>query len=194
MAKFLYYPTKPMVINQGFGSNSEYYARFLDEYGSPMLGHMGIDFFAPHATPLHAVCDGDAYYSEDSHGGDGINIISNIDGQLYLIINWHLCGKDDPNFKPLIPTDGTKVSVKAGDLIGYTDNSGAPFESTGDHLHLGLFPLNMNGNKLYSSNGYGGAIDPTPYFNGYFAKDAKTLVALYSALVDLLKTILRIKT
>ncbi len=173
---FLFYPTKPSVINQSFGGNPEYYARFLDQYGQPLKGHMGIDFKAGHATPLYAACDGIAFYMEDSHGGAGIYITTTQGGQLYNVVNWHLCTKDDPKFKPVIPTDGVShVGVKAGDLIGYTDNSGAPFESSGDHLHFGLVPLNSNGIKLDPSNGYDGCIDPTPYFNGYFAKDAKKL-------------------
>lgn len=188
---FLFYPTKPSIINQGFGGNAEYYSKFLDQYGHPVKGHMGIDFKADHATPLYAVCDGKAAYATDAHGGDGIYIITNQDGQNYWVVNWHLCSKDDPLYKPLIPIDGNYYPIKAGDLIGYTDNSGAPFESSGDHLHLALIPLNSNLIKSEPANGFDGCIDPTPYFNGYFAKDAKILVALYTTLVDVLKAILK---
>ncbi len=191
--KFLYYPTKPSIINQPFGGNPEYYARFIDEYGQPEKGHMGIDFVAPHGTPLYATCDGMAFYVQDSHGGDGIYIWTEQEGQRFWVIHWHLCSKDDSQFKPLIPLDGSQVAVKAGDLIGYTDNTGAPFESSGDHLHFGLVPLNDNNIKLYPSNGFGGCIDPTPYFNGFFAADERKLELIFKTLVDLLQKIVNLK-
>jgi len=63
-----------MSVNQQFGANPDYYAKLIDAYGNPEKGHMGVDFFAPHATPLYAPCDGEAWYAQDEHGGDGIYI------------------------------------------------------------------------------------------------------------------------
>lgn len=172
----LYYAVKPLGINQWFGANPVYYAKFLDAQGNPQKGHMGIDFFAPHATPLYAPCDGDAFYTFDAHGGDGIYIrYPNNAVPTHDIILWHLCSKDDPQYKPLIKTDGSITSVKAGQLIGYTDNSGAPYESSGDHLHFGLLPTDKTGAPLNPGNGYGGCIDPAPYLNGKFAEDINTV-------------------
>ena len=172
MPQFLYYPTKPNTLIQGFAANPAYYARFLDKAGNPLKGHMGLDFVAAHGTPLYAVCDGLAFYATDDHGGDGIYINATpATGGRFYVINWHLCSKDDPHYKPLIPTDGSWTPVKAGQLIGYTDNTGAPFESSGDHLHLGLMPLSAQGAILQPSNGFGGCVDPTPYFNGKYAAD-----------------------
>lgn len=151
-------------INQLFGENPEYYAKFGDK------GHPGIDFTAPHATPLYAPCDGQAFYAQDAHGGDGIYIRTQADKE-YTVILWHLCSKDDPKYHPLIPTDGSLTTVKVGQLIGYTDNTGAPYESSGDHLHFGLYPCYPEGLPLDPENGFHGCINPKPYFNGYFAQD-----------------------
>jgi hypothetical protein len=188
----LYRPTPSGAINEnnGFGADPAYYAKFLDRAGNPQKGHPGIDFFAPHASPLYAVADGVAWYTFDSHGGDGIyEQVGPFDYQgeqaYFYIINWHLCSKDDPQFKPLIPTDGTRVSVKAGQLIGYTDNSGAPYESSGDHLHFGLMPVHANGQPFAPANGYDGCIDPAPYITGVYAGAIDQVKAIAAAAVPI---------
>ena len=191
----LYQPTKPSVTIQPFGGNPAYYARFLDAKGNPEKGHMGIDFQAAHATPLPAVCDGMARYVTDPHGGDGIYIQPHgtydyKGGQAYFeVINWHLCSKDDPQFRPLIPTDGGSYPVKAGQLIGYTDNTGAPFESSGDHLHFGLLPVGANGLPIEPDNGFGGCIDPTPYLTNIFAGDANKVAEVVSAAASIVPAV-----
>lgn len=162
---FLYYSVKPFGINQLFGVNKDYYQKF------GWLGHNGIDYFSPHATPLYAPCDGEARYVQDSHGGDGIYIKTLQGSQYYNVILWHLCGKEDPVYHPLIPMDGSTIQVKIGALIGYTDNSGAPYESSGDHLHRGLQPCDSNGVALFPNNSYGGCIDEGPYQIHEYAQD-----------------------
>ncbi len=159
----LKYPVYPIHVNQGFGANPAYYAKFLDAQGNPEKGHMGIDFQASHGQPVYAAHDGYAFYvGPDEHGGDGIYIRGkDTDGSYYTTIYWHLCSKDDPQYAPLVLSG---INVKQGDLIGYADNSGAPFESSGDHLHFGLAPCNQNGEFLNPSNGYGSCIDPQPFF------------------------------
>lgn len=159
----LKYPVSPIHINQPFGANAAYYAKFLDANGNPLKGHMGIDFQAVHGQPVYAAHDGYAFYvGPDEHGGDGIYIrFQDDDGKWYTTIYWHLCSKDDPKYAPLVLAG---VNVKTGDLIGYADNTGAPFESSGDHLHFGLAPCDQNGAFLEPGNGYGGCIDPQPYF------------------------------
>lgn len=173
-----------MSVNQTFGNNPQnpdgtyYYARFKDVFGNPEKGHMGVDFKASHGQPVFAAHDGMASYQVDDHGGDGIHIVSNdsydygIGNLVYMrSIYWHLCSASDPVFHPMVPTDGHSYPVKAGDLIGYADNSGAPFESSGDHLHFGLIPCDNLGRTLHAGNGYNGCVDPMPYFNGLYAKD-----------------------
>jgi len=183
----IWLPVKPYRINQKFGANPTYYAKFSDGSGNPLKGHNGVDLFAPHATPLYAPCDGLAWYKVDDHGGDGIYIAT--PDKKYEVILWHLCSKDDPQFAPKIPTDGNAVQVKCGQLIGYTDNSGAPYESSGDHLHIGLIPLNAIEKPLYPNNGFNGCIDPEPFFNMRFAEDyeitEKALASAEAAVVSI---------
>lgn len=185
----LYFPVSPLGINQKFGASPEYYARFKDSQGNPEKGHMGVDFMSDHGNKLYAPCDGLAWYAEDEHGGDGIYIRTQADdGQWYNVILWHLCSKSDKQYAPLIPTDGSRVPVKLGQHIGYTDNTGAPFESSGDHLHFGLVPTNSAGTQaLYPSNGYNGCVDAMPYFTNYYAKDAETVKLILQKTVDLMK-------
>lgn len=162
----LSYAVSPVSINQPFGANPDYYARFHDSAGNPEKGHMGVDFMAAHATPLYAPCDGTARYASDDHGGEGIYLnTTDGEGNWYNVILWHLCGKNDAQYHPRIPLDGSGVQVTRGQLIGYTDNTGAPFESSGDHLHFGLVPVNQqNTQTLSPNNGFNGCIDPMPFF------------------------------
>ena len=189
----LYYPVNPFHVNQPFAANPDYYAKFLDKFGNPEKGHMGIDLMATHGQPVYAAHDGMArYVGPDAHGGDGVYIRTTepFDAEngscWYTSIYWHMIGMGDP-LHPLIPSDGSEIPVKAGDLIGYADNTGAPFESSGDHLHFGLFPCDSNGNFLFPANGYGGCIDPQPFLVGIFAASVPAIIDRYTSLVSILK-------
>jgi murein DD-endopeptidase MepM/ murein hydrolase activator NlpD len=193
----LYFPIKPISVSQHFGGNPAYYARFHDRFGNPEKGHMGTDLVASHGQPVYAACDGMAVYSKDEHGGEGITIQSEpstYHGQpaRFLVICWHLCGDTDPKFKSPIPLDGNRYPVKAGDLIGHADNTGAPFESNGTHLHFGVTPTDLQLNALYPGNGFNGCIDAEPFFNGFFAGDAPKVISIYGTIVDKLKSIISI--
>ncbi len=196
----LFYPVSPFHLNQGFGANPEYYARFHDQLGNPEKGHNGNDIMAYHGQPVYAATDGMAMFARDEHGGEGIYITTkdtyDYKGSQvrFRIINWHLIGDTDRKFPSPIPLTGSEYTVKAGDLIGYANNTGAPFESSGDHLHVGLIPLTANGNALEPSNGFNGCIDARPYFNGNFAKDADTVNANLAAQVGILQKIVNLLT
>lgn len=170
----LLYPLKGTIkINQGFGANSAYYAKFRDRFGEPDQGHPGIDFFADLGTPVYASHDGVALYEVDSHGGEGVTIsspLTDFNGQQVHFVTkyWHFA---NPHIYPQFasPLFGQKaVQVKAGDLIGYADNSGAPYESSGNHLHFGLALEDVNMDLLYPHNGFDGNVDPTPFFSDKF--------------------------
>lgn len=169
----LTYPLTSVKVNQGFGSNPDYYSRFRDKFGNPLKGHNGIDFYADLGTPVYASHDGMALYSVDSHGGEGVAILSSLsdfNGQQvhFLTKYWHFA---NPHIYPQFasPLFGQKsVAVKTGDLIGYADNSGAPFESSGNHLHFGLALEDINLDILNANNGFDGNVDPTPFFSDKF--------------------------
>lgn len=143
----LFYPVKPAYINQAFGANMN---AFYKQQG--LKGHSGIDFQAHHGQPIYAAHDGTAYPQIDSHGGNGVVLRSGTD---YYTLYWHLIQDD--------AVVHTEQEIKAGDLLGYADNTGT---STGDHLHFGLCIIGTDQN-----NGYDGKIDPQPYFNGKFAEE-----------------------
>ena len=177
----LYYPCKPLGIHQVFGRKDPIYTAM------GMLGHNGIDFLAIHGQPIYASHDGYAYFETDSTGGEGVVIRSDKqydlgNGPVYIkTIYWHMVdASKEPQFvSPITNRDTTTQGqpVKAGDLIGYADNTG---QSTGDHCHFGLktMALGEDGSSWYNTNqnnGYFGAIDPQPYFNGFFAQDVTSV-------------------
>ena len=160
----LYNPLKRMILTQGFGrENTD--PNMLKAYESMGLqGHNGLDFVAWDGTPVYASHDGRVTFAGyDGSGGLGVVIRTEQQfdyngGQVYFkTIYWHL------------KKDSLKVtasqSVKKGDLIGLSDNTGM---STGSHLHFGLKPIQRGEQEwvwdnVDSANGYNGAIDPTPY-------------------------------
>lgn len=179
----LFYPIRPNTETQGFGSNPDYYK---SNYG--VAGHNGIDFVAAHGDPVYAAHDGICYPEIDNSGGNGVVIRTQERFEygalnvFYKSIYWHLVKADSVVHYGQI--------VKAGDLIGYADNTG---KTTGDHLHFGLKPCDWNETEwtwynTEQSNGYNGAIDPTPYFNGFYATDAQKVLTKYESIVQLLTT------
>ncbi len=173
----LYLPVKPLHINQMFGENPQQYAD--PKYGG-IKGHNGADLMAYHGQPVYASHDGTAYYEIDAGQGHGVVILSNqpyklADGSTNYVksIYWHLCDSTkEPQFKSIVEGKTLGIKVVAGQIIGFADNTGA---SSGDHLHFGLKSVakDSSGNwyNLNQDNGYLGAIDPVPYFNGLFAQD-----------------------
>lgn len=182
----LYYPVKPLFVNQKFGeiANLAYYKA----NGINFVGHNGIDFMAKHGQPIYASHDGVAYYEIDGSQGHGVVLrtnelfdYANSDGSVSQVyfksIYWHMIDSSkEPQFRS--PVEGHDaisggLPIKAGDLLGYADTTGL---STGDHLHYGLKPC-LPGEpvgtwyNVLQDNGYMGAIDPQPYFNGLFAED-----------------------
>jgi hypothetical protein len=163
-------PLKFMQINQKFGQNAN---NFYRRQGMP--GHNGIDYFAPHGTPIYASHDGFASYQVDNAGGHGVVIITDkeyedVNGELtyWKTIYWHLVDfLREPQYKSPIADKTGFVKVKTGDLIGFANNTG---QSTGSHLHFGLKPVAKGENwgtwyNTEQNNGFYGAVDPAPYMN-----------------------------
>lgn len=183
MSKFeIFYPVRPMTILQPFGVNGEYY----QQHGINVKGHNGLDILATHGQPVYAAHDGICFPEIDGNQGNGVVIRSNeaydYNGQqvYFKSIYWHLVKAD------AVVKTGQKV--KAGDLIGYADSTGF---STGDHLHFAIKPQAWNENdwiwyNTEQDNGYLGNIDPTPFFNKYYAIDAQKVLGIYLAIKKLL--------
>lgn len=171
----LWYPIKPVRVNQIFGNPDSKYK----ELG--LIGHNGIDLRANNEEPVYASHDGFLRNElVDSYGGHGVTITTSMmfdykdTVAFYKSIYWHLLPGS-------VHLDGP---VKIGELIGYADNTGF---STGDHLHFGLKPLDKNGNNLEQLNGYLGAINPVPYFNSFYAEDEVEVISKYQRVIELLK-------
>ena len=198
----LFWPVTPATINQPWGVNGDYYQK----NGINILGHNGIDFRTDHGQPIYATHDGYAYFETDMNQGEGVVIVSdqmfdlpNGTSSFIKTIYWHMCdAANEPLFaSPITVTNiqGQGQRVKAGDVIGYADNTGF---STGDHLHFGLKPCLKGEDGSYynplQTNGYFGCIDPTPFFNGFYGSQAnqvldnlKGQVTILQKVVDLFK-------
>lgn len=184
----LYFPVKKpdLIYNQRFGENG---TSFYAQLG--MKGHNGIDFYALDGFPIYAAHDGEVVFcGEDGSAGLGV-VIRTLEKKQY--------GDGEAFFKSIywhIKRGTFKVKagqlVKAGDIIAEADNTGM---STGAHLHFGIKPV-MQGEadwswfNLEQNNGFLGAIDPAPYFNGYFAQDAQMVIGILQKILQLLKDFL----
>lgn len=121
-------------LSQRFGENPDWYARF------GMKGHNGIDYALPNGTKLYSCLFGTVTEFLNDTQGYG----------LYVKIENDECG--------VIYAHMQKSLVKVGDfvepgrLLGYSNNTG---NSTGPHLHFGVFPKPRD-----RGNGYAGYIDP----------------------------------
>ena len=122
------------VLSQGFGEHPEWYAPF------GMLGHNGIDYAIPTGRELYSCINGRiTERALDQYGyGNYIKVENEDCGVLY----GHL-----KEFKVSVGDE-----IVAGQLLGISDNTG---NSTGSHLHFGLFPKPRD-----RDNGYAGYIDP----------------------------------
>ena len=168
----LYYPVRnPINPNNPFGREDPMYTALGQK------GHPGVDFECPSGTPVYSPCDGAAFYATDKEGGCGLYIRTpDTPYPTDNIILWHMYPRGTPGFPYAINVeDGVVTDVKAGQLLGYSDNSGYPAESTASHLHMGKMPIGRNELAVDPHNGYLGCVDPMPFFNGLFAEDISGL-------------------
>ncbi len=164
----LFYPLKPFQVTQTFGANQ--LTLYKDVLG--LKGHNGLDCVANTGKIVRAAHDGTVTFAgEDGSAGFGIVIRTDEEFEygagtaFWKSIYWHL------------KSDGIKCKagqkVKAGDIIALSNNTGM---STGPHLHFGIKPCqkgeaDWQWSNIEQNNGYQGAVDPTPYFNGQYAED-----------------------
>jgi hypothetical protein len=170
----LQYPVSPYIKFQSFGENGSCRSldkkKYITKVGDTcpvgyedfylaigMKGHNGIDMFGSSGLPCYASHDGWVHEVQTEEArGLGIGLVSHekfelSQGEFHIKTRyWHLKGLNVE----------INNHVKAGDLIGWCDNTGA---SSGDHLHFELKLVDEKGNTLFKDNGYNGAIDPEPY-------------------------------
>lgn len=197
----LHRPVKPYILYQGFAENNACiedkalpvsqrniltktgltcpvgYVEFYPAVG--MKGHNGLDMFGGHGVPCYyAGPEGivEEVQSEIERGL-GVGIVTKdkfeFEGGTYHAKTryWHLKGY----------TVVKGQTVKTGELIGWCDNTGA---SSGDHLHFELKAVMPDPDEpdyyfnVFQKNGFFGAVDPAPYFNGLYAEDFTKPVVL----------------
>jgi len=128
------YEGKDVGYSQYFGENPQAYAQF------GLKGHNGIDMPIPTGTRLTSCINGTVTETLNDATGYGI----------YVKIENEYCGVLYGHLREFSLKVGDKVL--AGDFVGFSGNTG---NSTGSHLHFGVFPIPRD-----RSNGYAGYIDP----------------------------------
>ena len=194
----LWYPLDKFVISQKFGLNADYYGRNYRQ-----AGHAGWDMVGGYGQICRAAHDGVVVFSGyDGSAGLGIVIRTlqpfDYDGGNFYFktIFWHL--KDGS----ILVKPGDKV--EAGQAIAQCNGTGILIGIDGfnlgtkesvSHLHFGLKPIQQGENEwtwanVEQTNGYFGAIDPEPYWNGKYARvvpEARSLIARLTAFIASLK-------
>ncbi len=126
-------------ITQLFGKNPQNYAQF------GLKGHEGIDYGMPNGTPVLAAYEGIVGEAGNQRQyGNYVKVLHAWGETVYAHLEKFSVGEGD--------------RVKAGDIIGHSDNTG---NSTGSHLHFGI-----RINPYSRSDGWAGFSDPLPYLNG----------------------------
>jgi len=148
-------------ITQQFGLNPQIYSRF------GLKGHPGLDYGVPVGTKVFAPMDGIVKLKDDGVAGYGLHIKIRNDMKAAEVVLGHL--------SRVSVTNGSRVS--AGDLIGYSGNTGF---STGPHVHEGFRLLKPDDNDIFKwkvlnhGNGFAGYIDHLEYlitWKGGFLKN-----------------------
>lgn len=129
-------PLDEMKITSGFGWR-------LHPVTKVKKMHNGVDLKAAEGTPVYAVDDGVVYVSKYTNTGSGEYVTLKHSG--YYSYYCHLARR----------VVRSSEKVKAGDLIGYSGNTGI---STGPHLHFGLCSRYV-ASSIESSRWF----DPTPH-------------------------------
>lgn len=179
----LFYPAKPYEVTQAFGIlNSSY-----KDNGMTFIRHNGIDFRVDTDGIVRAMCDLEVYeVGENSKAGKYVRLktLTPVEAEgrtetvafMYMHAEKHLCKKGD--------------ILKAGDPVIVADNTGF---STGPHTHISAYFINFLNQKLsINQPDVDDCFDFSKYYNKYYADDAQTVIGIYKAIIDLLKSFLAV--
>jgi hypothetical protein len=131
-------------VNSAWSCDKTYYQQL------GLGAHNGIDLPCIAGTPVKASHNGVVTeISNDVAAGLGVVLWDKI--QNIKTVYWH-------NKENLVLLN---QEIKRGDVIALANSTGL---SLGNHVHFMLKLTDGNGNTINKDNGYGGAIDPMPYF------------------------------
>ena len=183
----LFQPFKNAIITQRFGKENTSTDPEVQQWYKDLklLGHNGLDFSGLNCNgkPIFWNCDieGDViqvFTNADTKGAGVYINTSDSDGD-FMHVHWHL----QPNIQCGVG------KIQPGQLIGYVDNTGQYTKGSHDHYGLYKYPRDLN-------NGYGGAMDPIPYYNPIFILTYLNMtqqISIYKKIIDLLKQLLDMK-
>lgn len=145
-------------VTQNFGERPEYYRQFH------LAGHEGIDLVPSDGDrDIYAVEEGIVVRDVDVPGDPKVNAY----GIVVVVYNrangrtWYYCHMVEDNVS-------RNQSVRRGDKLGRMGGTG---NVQGDHLHLGMRPVDGVGLPLHPNNGEKGFQDPTPLLDALNAQD-----------------------
>lgn len=130
-------PAIQPISNKNLTRIASGYGYRIDPIYKDRRAHMGMDFTAPHGTPIYATADGVVTDAGFNTGGFGNRVVIN-HGNSYETLYGHMF-----RIKARV---GQRV--KRGEVIGYVGNTG---KSSGPHCH-------------YEVHRYGNPVNPIYYF------------------------------
>jgi murein DD-endopeptidase MepM/ murein hydrolase activator NlpD len=177
----LFYPVKPLKVNQAFGIFNPAYEKF------GFNRHNGIDYATTHRQPVYSMCDGVVTEVKNYPSGAGkavrVRTLSPVEAEgVNRYAEFMYMHADEVKV-----VEGQKV--KAGDLLTFADNTGF---STGTHLHISAYFVDPAKQTAFNKLKVGDettdyCFDFSKYYNGYYAADATKVFGIFNQIISLLK-------
>lgn len=174
----LYYPCKPLRINQAFGVYNDSYLK----YG--FSRHNGIDYAVDEDDESVAMCQGTVIETGYNEGaGNYVKYrtpLVECEGATCYVEFFYMHGK-----VPALVKQGDQVN--AGDKLLIT---GATGNATGPHTHISAYSLNLTFDRIQTDLSVDRCFDFSPYYNGFYADDIPVLTPLFQGLLTAYKQLL----
>lgn len=179
MSRFLYYPTKPWILTQGWGILNPSYNQF------GFTRHNGQDSL-PGADKLNH-CPVRAKVEETGYNDAAGNYVRLVSTDMHMVggVKCYV-GMMFMHHEKILCVRGQILEI--GEVMGIPDNTGF---STGAHTHGSYYRLSQPQNapqyRLDQDTATNNTFDPYPYQTGVCAQDVGTYIGLLSKLVQLLQ-------